>query len=199
MLNQLQDFTPQATHLDNSPVTKVSPPKSAFPKSNTGDEQKFNIICEELKDTPGLQLADKKPIEWDKRDPLHFWQSLALVLRSEDLVCIAVSSFVDKEGQNKLYFASNRQMNDAQKEDIRDITSMFMELQPEEEIAYRVFPRQLPYIIKQFNKIYVEQTKVFEAEVPSPLGEIAKEIQNLKQKVEAKAIVVENKSSKDRS
>jgi hypothetical protein len=52
----------------------------------------------------------KKDIIWSKKDPLHFWQSLAFTLRSEELTCVVVSSFVDTQGQNKLYIASNDPM-----------------------------------------------------------------------------------------
>jgi hypothetical protein len=179
MLNQVPDYTPQATHLANLPVTKVSPPKTAFPNSNKGDEQKFNRICEELRAVKGLQMVDKKAFEWNKKDPLHFWQSLAFVLRSEDHVCIAVSSFVDKNNQNMLYIASNNEMNESQKQEISDIINMFLELKSEEDIAEKLLPRQLPYITKQYKKINRAQIESFEAEVPSELKELAKKVNEL--------------------
>lgn len=173
MLNQVEDYTSQATHLGNSPATKVSPPKTAFPNSNKGDEQEFNRICDELRTVKGLQMVDKKTIEWNKKDPLHFWQSLAFVLRSEDLVYIAVSSFVDKNNQNKLFIASNNEMIEGQKQEISDIINMFLALKSEEDIAEKVLPRQLPYVMKQFRKTF-GLIESFEADVPPALDELAK-------------------------
>ena len=70
----------------------------------------------------------KKDIIWSKKDPLHFWQSLAFTLRSEELTRVAVSSFVDTQGQNKLYIASNDPMVDSQQQEITEIIYMFLDL-----------------------------------------------------------------------
>jgi hypothetical protein len=94
----------------------------------------------------------KKEIAWNKKDPLHFWQSLAFTLRSADLTCVAVSSFVDIMGQNKLYIASYDPMTSSQQQEVTEIIIMFLDLKPLEEIAAKLLPRQLPYIIKQFRK-----------------------------------------------
>jgi hypothetical protein len=94
----------------------------------------------------------KRKIEWSKRDPLHFWQSLAFTLRSEDLTCIAVASFVDALGQNNLYIASNNPMAPDHQKELTEILGMFLDLKPVEEIAAKVLPSHLPYIVKQFRK-----------------------------------------------
>jgi hypothetical protein len=97
----------------------------------------------------------KKDIIWSKKDPLHFWQSLAFTLRSEELTCVAVSSFVDIQGQNKLYIASNDPMTASQQHEITEIINMFLDLKPVNEIAAKLLPRHLSYIIKQLDKITV--------------------------------------------
>jgi hypothetical protein len=97
--NDTAEYTSQAKHLQNSPVTKISPNKGSFPDT-TGQEAEFNQVCNNLKGP--VQMVLKKVIIWSKKDPLHFWQSLAFTLRSEELTCVAVSSFVDKQGANKL-------------------------------------------------------------------------------------------------
>jgi dimeric dUTPase (all-alpha-NTP-PPase superfamily) len=97
----------------------------------------------------------KKEFAWNKKDPLHFWQSLAFTLRSADLThrtCVAVSSFVDTMGQNKLYIACNDPMTSSQQQEVTEIIIMYLDLKPLEEIAAKLLPRHLPYIIKQFRK-----------------------------------------------
>ena len=139
------EYTTQVEHLQNSPVTKISPNESSFPDT-TGAEAEFNQICNNLKGP--VQMVLKKEIIWSKKDPLHFWQSLAFTLRSEELTCVAVSSFVDKQGQNKLYIASNDPMTASQQHEITEIINMFLDLKPVNEIAAKLLPRHLSYIIK---------------------------------------------------
>jgi hypothetical protein len=148
--NDTKEYISQAEHLQNSPVTKISPNKRSFPDT-TGAEAEFNQICNNLKGP--VQMVLKKDIIWSKRDPLHFWQSLAFTLRSEELTCVAVSSFVDKQGQNKLYIASNDPMTASQQHEIIEIINMFLDLKPVNEIAAKLLPRHLSYIIKQFRKV----------------------------------------------
>jgi hypothetical protein len=162
------EYIPQAEHLSNSPVTKVSPNKGGFPDT-IGAEAEFNTLCNNLKGP--IQLVLKKDIIWSKKDPLHFWQSLAFTLRSEKLTCVAVSSFVDEEGKNKLYIASNNPMITSQKQEITEIINMFLDLKPVNEIAAKLLPRQLSYITKQFKKINRAQLDAFTQEYPSPLSQ----------------------------
>ena len=159
-INHTAEYTSQAEHLQNAPVTKISPNKGPFPDTAaTGAEDEFNKLCDNLQGP--LQMVLKKDIIWSKKDPLHFWQSLAFTLRSEELTYVAVSSFVDKEGQNKLYIASNDPMTDSQQQEITDIINMFLDLKPVNEIAAKLLPRQLSYIIKQFRKcIYPVYAKI---------------------------------------
>jgi hypothetical protein len=171
-------FIPQAEHLANPPVTKISPTDGAFPDAAPEGEAVFTRLVETLKGP--IQIIAKKPIEWSKRDPLHFWQSLAFALRSEELTCIAVSSFVDTTGQNKLYIASNDPIAESQKQELTDIIHMFLDLQPLEEIATRLLPRHLPYIVKQVGKIAAAQQQAFAAEYP---GELASTVKTLAAKV----------------
>ena len=132
-------FTSQAEHLQNSPVTKISPNKGRFPDT-TGAEAEFNQLCNNLKSP--VQMVLKKDIIWSKKDPLHFWQSLAFTLRSEELTCVAVSSFVDTQSQNKLYIASNDPMTASQQQEITEIINMFLDLKPVNEIATKLRPRK---------------------------------------------------------
>jgi hypothetical protein len=84
------EYTSQAKHLQNYPVTKISPNKGSFPDT-TGADAEFNQVCNNFKGP--VQMVLKEVIIWSKKDPLHFWQSLAFTLRSEELTCVAVSSF----------------------------------------------------------------------------------------------------------
>ncbi|KAJ3254647.1 hypothetical protein HK103_007057 [Boothiomyces macroporosus] len=161
------EYTPQAEHLQNSPVTKISPTKGEFPDT-TGAEAEFKDICNKLKGP--VQMVLKKPIIWSKKDPLHFWQSLAFILRSEELTCIAVSSFVDTLGLNKLYIASNDPMTDSQQQEITEIINLFLDLKPMNEIASKLLPRHWSYITKQFKKINLAQLESFSQEFPSQLS-----------------------------
>ncbi len=163
------EYIPQADHLANSPVTKISPTNGHFPDAAGGAEAEFTNLCEKLNGP--LQMLVKKEIKWSKRDPLHFWQSLAFALRSEELTCIAVASFVDTTGQNRLYIASNDPMTESQKQELTDIIHMFLDLKPLKEIAAKLLPRHLPYIVKQFDKINRAQLQAFTQEFPSPLSQ----------------------------
>ncbi|KAJ2990009.1 hypothetical protein HDV02_004654, partial [Globomyces sp. JEL0801] len=147
--NDTTEYTSQAEHLQNSPVTKISPNQGQFPDT-TGAESEFNQLGNNLKGP--VQMVLKKDIIWSKKDPLHFWQSLAFTLKSEELTCVAVCCFVDKQGQNKLYIASNDPMTDSQQQEITEIINMFLNLKPFNEIAAKLLPRHLSYIIKQFRK-----------------------------------------------
>ena len=117
----------------------------------------------------------KKDIIWSKKDPLHFWQSLAFTLRSEELTCVVVSSFVDTQGQNKLYIASNDPMIASQQHEITEIINMFLDLKPVNEIAAKLLPHQLSYITKQFRKT-LAVADMFLREHP---GELANAIKTL--------------------
>jgi hypothetical protein len=171
--NDTAVFTCQAEHLQNSPVTKISPNEGEFPDT-IGVEAEFNQICNNLKGP--VQMVMKKGIIWSKKDPLHFWQSLAFTLRSEELTCVAVSSFVDTQGQNKLYIASNEPMTNSQQQEITEIINMFLDLKPMNEIAAKLLPRQLSYITKQFDKITPAQLRKFTSEYP---GELSKAVKTL--------------------
>lgn len=165
--NDTAEYTSQAEHLQNPPVTKISPNKGSFPDT-TGAEAEFNQLCNNLKGP--VQMVLKKDIIWSKKDPLHFWQSLAFTLRSEELTCVAVSSFVDKQGQNKLYIASNDPMTASQQREITEIINMFLYLKPVNEIAAKLLPRHLSYIIKQLDKITVTQLNDFLTTFPGDLS-----------------------------
>ncbi|OAJ41898.1 hypothetical protein BDEG_25428 [Batrachochytrium dendrobatidis JEL423] len=166
------EYTPQANHLANSPVTKIFPTNGPFPDADPGTEAEFTRMCEQLKRP--IQMLLKKEIVWRKRNPLHFWQSLAFTLRSEDLTRVAVSSFVDTMGHNKLYIASNDPMTSAQQQEVTEIVRMFLDLRPANEIAAKLLPRHLPYIIKQFDKITRLQLEAFAAEYPGDLSSTVK-------------------------
>ena len=125
-------------------------------------------------------MVAKKDIIWSKRDPLHFWQSLAFTLRSEELTCVAVASFVDTLGQNKLYIASNDPMTPVQQQELTEIINMFLDLRHVNEIAAKVLPRHFPYIIKQFKKINQAQLEAFGQEFP---GELASTVKTLAAKI----------------
>jgi hypothetical protein len=150
-------------------VTKISPTNGSFPQSTAGAEAEFSKLVETLNGP--IQMALKKEIIWSKRDPLHFWQSLAFSLRSEELTCIALSSFVDTFGQNKLYIASNERMTAVQQQEVTEIINMFLVLRPYNEIIARLLPRHLPYVVKQFKKINLAQMEAFTQEFPSQLSE----------------------------
>jgi hypothetical protein len=171
-MTDAEEYTPQADHLSNPPVTKISPTDGALPDAASGAEAEFNKMCDELRGP--IQMALKKDIKWSKRDPLHFWQSLAFTLRSEELTCIAVASFVDTLGQTKLYIASNDRMTSSQKQELTDIIHMFLDLKPLKEIAARLLPRHLLYIVKEFKKINLGQLEAFTQEFPSPLSQTVK-------------------------
>jgi hypothetical protein len=55
---------------------------------------------------------------------------LAFVLKSEQHPFVAVSSFVDIAGENKLYIASNEPMTDAQQQEITEIINLFLDMKP---------------------------------------------------------------------
>ena len=153
-------YTPLKQHLENSPVNKFSPPESSFPDATEGnEEEEFNKLCKEIK-TP-IQIISKKVIAWNSKDPLHFFQSLAFVLRSESLICVAVCSFMDIEGFTKLYVASNETIPQSQQRSITNIITLFLEMKPTKEILAKVLPRQLSFIIKQFKKITAAQLDDF--------------------------------------
>jgi hypothetical protein len=179
--NDTAVFTSQAEHLQNSPVTKISPNEGSFPDT-TGAEAEFYQVCNNLKGP--VQMVLKKDIIWSKKDPLHFWQSLAFTLRSEELTCVAVSSFVDTQGQNKLYIASNDPMNASQQREITEIINMFLDLKPVNEIAAKLLPRHLPYIIKQLDKITAIQRQSFAAEVPTVV-ELSDKVKELRIKLDS--------------
>lgn len=150
------EHTSRAEHLDNSPVTKISPSNGPFPD---GADAEFKRICGGIK---GLPIVSKKEIIWSKKDPLHFWQSLAFTLRGEELTSVAVSSFVDTQGQNRLYIASNNPMTPFQQQEVTDIINMFLDLNPADEIAAKLIPRHLPYIIKQFPKMWPSCGRIYQ-------------------------------------
>jgi hypothetical protein len=143
-------FTSQAEHLQNSLGTKISLNPGRFPDT-FGAEAEFNHLCNDLKGP--AQMVLKKDIIWSKKDPLHLWQSLAFTLRSEEVSCVAVSSFVDTLVQNKWYIASNDPMSDSQQQEITEIIDMFLDLKPVNEIAAKLLPRHLSYIIKRCRKV----------------------------------------------
>ena len=178
-----KEYTPQAQHLGTSPVTKISPTNGLFPET-TGAEAAFNELCEQLKGP--VQMVLKKDITWSKKDPLHFWQSLAFTLRSEDLTCVAVSSFVDTLGENKLYIASNDPMTATQQYEVTEIINMFLELKPMNEIAVKLLPRQLSYIIRQFEKL--ASVREFSQDYP---GDLANEIIKIR-KISGESLTVDD-------
>ena len=137
--------------------------------TSTGAEAGFNQLCNILKGP--VQMVLKKEIVWSKKDPLHFWQSLAFTLRCEELTCVAISSFVDTQGQNKLYVASKDLMTAYQQQEITEIINMFLDLKPMNEIAAKLLPRHLSYIVKQFKKINLAQLEAFTLEFPSQLSQ----------------------------
>ena len=150
--NDQESFIPLTKHLDNLPVTKISPVESSFPdeKITENKEEKFNQICKRI--NGHIQVLPKKDIEWSKRDPLHFFQSLAFVLRSESLPSIAVSSFKNLQNETKLYIASNKTMTESQQNEITEIINLFLEKKSAEEIIAKVIPHQLSCLIKEFIK-----------------------------------------------
>ncbi|XJO75666.1 hypothetical protein BDV3_006308 [Batrachochytrium dendrobatidis] len=160
------EYIPQAEHLQASPITKISPNQSPF-SDTAGAKAEFELLCEQLKNP--VQMVLKKDIVWSKRDPLHFWQSLAFTLRSEELTCTVVSSFVDTMGHNKLYIATNDPMTDSQQQETTEIINMFLDLKPVNEIAARLFPRHLSYIIKQFKKVLEPSICTFFKKFPNRL------------------------------
>jgi hypothetical protein len=168
--NNTTVYISQAENFQNSPVTIISPYQGSFPDT-TGAEAEFNHVCNNLKRP--VQMVLKKGIIWSKKDLLHFWKSLAFTLKSEERTCVAVSSFVDKQGQIKLYIASNDPMNVSQQHEITEIINMFLDLKPVNEIAAKLLPRHLSYIIKQFDKISPLQLEAFTSEYP---GELSKAI-----------------------
>jgi len=87
-----------------------------------------------------------------------------------------VSSFVGKQGENKLGIASNDPMNASQQHEITEIINMFLDLKPVNEIAAKLLPRHLSYIIKQFKKISPLQLEAFTSEYP---GELSKAVKTL--------------------
>jgi hypothetical protein len=110
----------------------------------------------------------KKDIIWSKKDPLHFWQSLAFTLRSEELTSVAVSCFVDKQGQNILYIASNGPMTASHNE----ITNMFLDLKPVNEIAAKLLPRHLSYIIRRGTAVVDDFIQAFPGELAQQVDEL---------------------------
>jgi OTT_1508-like deaminase len=168
-----ESFTPLAEHLDaDLPVTKISPTESSFP--NSAAEEEFDKLCKRVK--THIQIIPKKDIVWNPNDPLHFFQSLAFVLRSEILTCVAVSSFTDILGATKLYIASNQTITESQQEDFTDIITSFLEMKPAKEIDAKVLPRQLSYITKQFDKISRAQVNAFVQEYPGELSSLVEDL-----------------------
>ena len=167
------DFTPHAEHLANAPITKISPTKGPFPDT-TGAEEEFKRLCQRIKRPVQMQM--KREIEWNKRDPLHFWQSLSFILKSQKHPCVAVSSFLDSQGQTKLYIASNDPMTLSEQQEITEIIQMFLDLKPMEEITAKILPRHLPLLIDQFKKcirFVVDFTKDFPGELASSARTLA--------------------------
>jgi hypothetical protein len=164
-------FTPLRQHLANSPVTKVSPAESSFPDvAARNEEEEFNKLCKEIKKRK--LVIPKKDMVWNSKDPLHFFQSLAFVLRSESLTCVAVASFMDIEGVTKLYIASNQPITQSQQREMTDIISLFLDMKPTKEIDAKILPRQLSYIIKQFRKITLPQIEEFLQKCPGELSSL---------------------------
>ena len=89
-----------------------------------------------------------------------------------------MSSFVDKQGENKLYIASNEPMTPSQQNEITAIINMFLDLKPVNEIAAKLLPRHLSYIIKQFRK----GAAFFEDFIQAFPGELAQKVEELGQK-----------------
>ncbi|KAI8893501.1 hypothetical protein BC833DRAFT_286064 [Globomyces pollinis-pini] len=151
---------------ENKPYMK-SPNEGLIPNI-AGAEAEFNQLCNNLKRP--VQMVLKKDIIWSKKDPLHFWHSLAFTLRSEEHDCVAVTSFVDRQGKNKLYIASNDPMTASQQHEVTEIINLFLDLKPVNEIAAKLLPRHLSYIIKQLDNITTIQSQSFAAEVPGAVA-----------------------------
>lgn len=62
-------------------------------------------------------------------------------------------------------------MTTSQQQEITEIINMFLDLKPVNEIAAKLIPRQLSYIIKQFKKINRAQLDAITQEYPSPLSQ----------------------------
>jgi hypothetical protein len=146
----------------------------SFPHAADGNkEEEFNKLCQTIK-IP-IQITQKRDIVWHSRDPLHFFQSLAFVLRSESLTCVAVTSFTDIEQVTKLYIASNQTITQSQQREMTDILMLFLEMKPSKEILAKVLPRQLSYIIKQFLKganVFSEFVKYYPGNLATKVKEL---------------------------
>jgi hypothetical protein len=137
-----ESFISLSQHLENSPVTPISPTETSFPETvSETDEIEFNKLCQGL--TSPIQIIPKKDIVWARNDPLHFFQSLAFVLWSESLTCVT-----------QLYVASNQTITESQQKEITEIINLFLDLRPLKEIVEIVLCRQFSYIIKQFKKCF---------------------------------------------
>ena len=142
--------------------------------SDSNKEKEFNKLCKGLKNS--IQIIPKKEIIWNLKEPLHFFQSLAFVLQSENFTCIAVSSFTNIQGINNLYIASNQTFTESQQKEITDLITLFLEMKPTKEIDAKVLPRQLFYIIKKFKKITASQLESFVQDYPGELSSLVEEL-----------------------
>jgi hypothetical protein len=65
---------------------------------------------------------------------------------------LAVTSFLDHQGQVKLYVATNEPITSEQQNEITEIINLFLDMEPMENISAKMLPRHLSLIIKHFRK-----------------------------------------------
>lgn len=97
-------------------------------------------------------MIAKKEIVRNKRNPLHFFQALAFILKTEKITWLAVTSFLDNQGQTKLYVAANEPRTREQQNEITEIIKLFLDIEPVENMSAKMLPHHLSFIIKQFKK-----------------------------------------------
>ena len=160
------------------PVTKVLSPRDNPPDTPDAAEAEFLDICKKVGD--GFPVADKKEIKWNKKDPLHFWQSLAFVLCKKELGCVGVASFQVESSEigkteHKLFITANTKFSSDEQNEITAIINMFLDLKPVNEIGKRILPRHVTYILEQVNKILPLHLELFMKSSPEGLEDVINE------------------------
>jgi hypothetical protein len=140
----------------------------------TDIEEEFYSLCSKLQHP--IIFTQKFKFEISPKHPLRFWQALAFLLKSKDTTHVAIASFIDKQGKNQLYIATQDELSLDQKKEMCDIINMFLELQPKHMIRNELVIRHNSYINSQFDEITSNQRKVFAQKYESELSNNVKEL-----------------------
>lgn len=155
----------------------------ASTKSNVDSHSRNLVISETL---PQLDLDFKSAlcslssivaevipaIRLRRTNPLKFYEALAYALKSQENTNIAVTSFIDKAGESKLYIATKESISIHEREEMSDIVLLFLDHSMNiNHLLEKILPRHLPFIFKKLQKINIDQKEEFSKTYPGDVSD----------------------------